>query len=123
MFDWLIDANFDKADNGQKLQSPILKMSTKSPCGFLIAFGNRMLMIAEPESEKWTRSQVRFSCGLFFSSGRISPNQKEPKKATQQAAHTTVLLSFVHSLFAILWPKIFKSEKVITNFAGLKMLE
>ncbi len=87
MFDGLIDANFNKADNGQKLQSPILKMSTKSPCGFLIAFGNLMLMMAEPESEKWTRSQVRFSCELFFSSGRISPNRKEPKKATQQAAH------------------------------------
>ncbi len=64
MLDELTDASRDNAENGQKLQSPILKMSTKSPCGLFIAFGKRMLMIAEPESEKWTRSQVRVSCEL-----------------------------------------------------------
>ncbi len=66
MLDELMDANLDNAENGQKLQSPILKMSTKSPCGFFVAFGNRMLMIADPESEKCTRSQVRVSCELVF---------------------------------------------------------
>jgi hypothetical protein len=39
ILDELMDANLDNAENGQKLQSPILKMSTKSPCGFLLLSG------------------------------------------------------------------------------------
>jgi hypothetical protein len=38
MLDVLTDASRDNAENGQKLQSPILKMSTKSPCGFFYCF-------------------------------------------------------------------------------------
>jgi hypothetical protein len=80
MLDELMEASLDKAENGQKLQLPILKILTKSPCCFFIAFGKRMLMIAEPESVKWIRSQVRVSGEPVFSPGRISLSRKDPKK-------------------------------------------
>jgi hypothetical protein len=97
----LMEARFFNAENGQKLQLPILKMSTKSPCGFFIAFGKRTLITAEPESVKWIRSHVRVSVEAGFSLGRISLNLKEPKNAIQHAAQTTVLLSMVQSHPAI----------------------
>jgi hypothetical protein len=70
---------------------------------------------------KWTRSQVSNSGELDLLSGRISPSRNEPKKAMQQAAHTTILLSLAQLLSAISWPKIFRRGKVITNFAVFKM--
>ena len=40
----------------------------------------------------------------FFDFEKISPNQKEPKNAVEQAAQTVAFLSTVQSAFASSWP-------------------
>ncbi len=123
MIIWLISNNFFRAEYGQQLFPWILKMSTKSPCGFLTAFGNRMFIMADFLFVKIILSQVSvLKPNGGYPTGRISPNRNEPNNVTQQADQNSVLLSFFYEFDAISLPNFFKSWKDITNFAGLKML-
>ncbi len=100
------------------------KRSMKSLLHLLLLFGNLTWMVAVSGTEKFIQFQVKVSVQKEFSFlERISPNLKEPKKATQQAAQKTLLLSVDQLLLAISWPRIFRSGRVMTNFACLVMLE
>jgi hypothetical protein len=47
-----------------------------------------------------------------------SPNLKLPKKATQDAVHTTHLEWSDQELTAMLWPRILSKDSVITFFVN-----
>lgn len=81
-------------------------------------------MVAKSLPEKLTWFQVNVSVLNEDSElERISPILKEPKKARQQAAQKTFLLSVFQLLVAISCPINFKRGRVMTSFACLEMFE
>jgi hypothetical protein len=59
---------------------------------------------------------------LFSTGAKSSPILNEPKKATQQAVHNTLLLFSGHAQLAISCPRMFKRGRVMTNLALLLIL-
>ncbi len=119
-----LSRRFSKQVYGQRGESFMANRSIKSLLPLLLIFGNLTCTVAISGIDKLMQSHVSVSeqkMKSFFE--RISPILNEPKKATQQAAQKTLLLSVDQLLQAISWPRIFRRGRVITNFAFFVMFE
>ncbi len=110
-----LSRRFSKQEYVQREELLMAKRSMKSLLHLLLIFGNLTWIVAISGIDKLIQSHVKVSvqkeCSFFE---RISPILKEPKKATQQAAQKTLLLSVDQLLQAISWPRIFRSGRVMT---------